>query len=210
MDVTNAIMTRRSVRWYTCEPVPAPVVDDLLHSAIFAPSAHNRQPWRFAVLTDADTKRHLAKAMAARLRHDRLADGDALESVDTDAGRSAKRIVEAPVVIVVSATIASMDRYPDARRAEAERIAAIQSTAMATQNLLLAAHWRGLGACILCAPLFCPAEVIEALQLPADWMPQSLVTIGWPLRQGRERRRRPIDEVTLRIDAARPLYEVDV
>lgn len=209
MDVTNAIMTRRSLRWYTREPVPAAVVDDLLRSAIHAPSAHNRQPWRFAVLTDTGAKRHLANAMAVRLRHDRLSDGDAVESIDADAGRSAKRIVEAPVVVVVSSTMITMDRYRDARRAEAERLAAIQSAAMATQNMLLAAHDRGLGACILCAPLFCPAEVIEALGLPPDWMPQALVTIGWPFQQGRERPRRPIDEVTLRIDSASALHEID-
>jgi len=40
--------------------------------------------------------------------------------------------------------------------AQAERIMATQSVALAVQNLLLAAHDRGLGACWMCAPLFCP------------------------------------------------------
>ena len=57
---------------------------------------------------------------------------------------------------------------------------AIQSTAMATQNLLLAAHAEGLGACIMCAPLFCPAVVAKVLAAPPAWHAQSLVTIGLP------------------------------
>jgi nitroreductase len=57
---------------------------------------------------------------------------------------------------------------------------AVQGTAMAVQNLLLAAHVAGLGACWMGAPLFCPDTVGETLDLPADWEPQALITLGWP------------------------------
>ena len=104
--------------------------------------------------------------MGDRLRADRLADGDPAGAVEADAARSLARIAGAPVVVVVCLTLADMDHYPDARRAQAEYLMAVQSVAMAVQNLLLAAHAEGLGACWMCAPLFCGDAVRGALDLP--------------------------------------------
>jgi F420 biosynthesis protein FbiB-like protein len=189
---------RRSIRRYRPAALPDGLVERLIEAARWAPSAHNRQPWRFAVL-DGARKARLADAMGERLRADRLADGDAVADVEHDVARSRARITEAPAVIAVALTLADMDRYPDARRAEAERLMAVQSTAMAAQNLLLLAHAEGLAACWLCAPLFCPGAVKAALDLPPDWEPQGLVTLGYPAVPGRRRReRRPIAEVVLR------------
>jgi nitroreductase len=67
---------------------------------------------------------------------------------------------------------------------------------MAAQNLLLAARSEGLGACIMCAPLFCPDVVIESLQLPPQWRAQMLVTLGEPSAPGKERPRLPLGETT--------------
>jgi len=51
---------------------------------------------------------------------------------------------------------------------------------MAVQNFLLAAHTAGLGACWMCAPLFCGSTVRKTLGLPTDWEPQALISLGWP------------------------------
>jgi F420 biosynthesis protein FbiB-like protein len=190
MTVREAMRSRRSIRRYTAHPVPRALIEDLLESARWAPSAHNRQPWRFVVLTDSAARAQLAAAMAARLRADRLADGDSPEAVEADAARSQSRISAAPVVIGLCLTVAEMDRYPDERRARAEHLMAVQSVAMAAQNILLAAHANGLGACWLCAPLFCPDTVRETLNLPADWEPQALITLGYPADEGRPAVRR--------------------
>jgi nitroreductase len=88
-----------------------------------------------------------------------------------------------------------MDCYPDERRSRAERAMAMQGTAMAAQNLLLAAHAAGLGACWMCAPLFCPDTVAATLALPQDWEPQAIVTVGYPADGGKPFARRPLDEV---------------
>jgi coenzyme F420-0:L-glutamate ligase/coenzyme F420-1:gamma-L-glutamate ligase len=185
---------RRSLRRYRPDALPEGVVERLLEGARWAPSAHNRQPWRFAVLDDGQ-KTRLADAMGRRLRADRLADGDALEDIERDVERSSARIAGAPAVLAVALTLADMDRYPDARRTEAERLMAVQSTAMAVQNLLLLAHADGLAACWMCAPLFCPDTVKAALDLPPDWEPQALVTLGFPAAPGRKRERRSIAEL---------------
>jgi F420 biosynthesis protein FbiB-like protein len=191
-----AFEARRSIRRYLPLRVARDLIDSLLTAATAAPSAHNRQPWRFFVVEGAATKDRLARAMGERLRADRLADGDAVEAIEADVARSHARIAGAPVLVVVCMTMADMDRYPDERRSRAERAMATQGTAMAAQNLLLAAHAAGLGACWMCAPLFCPDTVGATLALPQDWEPQAIVTLGYPADRGKPFGRRPLGEVT--------------
>ena len=189
----DLLSTRRSIRRYTAGLIEADQLERLLAAAIWAPSSHNRQPWRFAVVIEPQAKERLAASMAERLRADRLADGDPPEAVAKDASGSYARIVNAPVVILACLTLADMDRYPDLRRQNAEHLMAVQSVAMAVQNLLLAAHAEGLGACWMCAPLFCPETVSEALNLPDEWEPQALVTLGQPASRGKPPTRRPLE-----------------
>lgn len=188
-----AIMqSRRSIRRYTDQPLPSALVVRLLEAAIWAPSAHNRQPWRFAALGTPEARERLAAAMGERLRADLTADGAAPDVIERDVSRSYSRISSAPMAVVVCLSMVDMDRYLDERRGEAEYSMAVQSVAMAVQNLLLAAHAEGLGACWMCAPLFCPEVVRAALDLPTDWQPQALITLGYPAVE-REATRQPLE-----------------
>ena len=190
------IAGRRSIRRYQSSGIDREVVKRLLTSASSAPSAHNKQPWRFVVLDTLESRHALARAMGQKLRQDRTADGDASELIEADIDRSYQRITQAPVVIVLCVDMRDMQQYPDQGRNDAEYLMAVQSTAMAAQNLLLAARSEGLGACIMCAPLFCPDVVIESLQLPPQWRAQMLVTLGEPSAPGKERPRLPLGETT--------------
>ena len=189
-ELLDFMRARRSLRRYEPQRVPREWIDLLLEAAIWAPSAHNRQPWRFAVIDDEATRERLARAMGAALRRDLMGDGLAPSAIDADVGRSYKRITSAPVLILLCMSLSDMDAYSDEKRNEHERTMAQQSTAMAGQNMLLMAEKLGLGACWLCAPLFCQALVASALKLPADWQPQGMITLGFPAQQ-RERSREP-------------------
>jgi F420 biosynthesis protein FbiB-like protein len=180
--------------------VPQDLIAELIAAATRAPSAHNRQPWRFHVVRDTEGKAVLAKAMGDRLRADRTRDGDDAQAIAQDVARSSGRINGAGALIAVSLTLEEMDTYPDVRRNEAEYIMAVQSTAMAAQIALLKAQTAGLGACWVCAPLFCPDTVRAALALPASWQPQGLILLGWPAEPGRDRPRKPLSEILTGID----------
>jgi coenzyme F420-0:L-glutamate ligase/coenzyme F420-1:gamma-L-glutamate ligase len=186
---------RRSIRRYRPQAVSDETLTTLLETATYAPSAHNRQPWRFAVVNDQVVKRSLAHAMGERLRADRTRDGDDPSVVEKDVARSFARLDTAPAIVVVCLTMEDMDLYRDARRAAAEHQMAVQSTAMAIQNLLLAVHAAELGANVMCAPLFCPDTVRIALAIPDSWEPQALVSVGYPEGTGKPARRRPLTEV---------------
>ena len=186
---------RRSIRRFTSEPVPRAVLERLLEAARWAPSAHNRQPWRFAVITNAERKAALADAMGARFRADLRAEGVDAAEIEAQLARSYARLTEAPALIVFFVSTTAMATYAEAHRQQGEYIMATQSVALAVQNLLLAAHAEGLGACWICAPLFAPDEVRAALALPQDWIAQGLIALGYPAERP-VRTREPIEAKT--------------
>ena len=61
MKCIDAMMSRRSIRRYTTDPVSDADVETILHAAMAAPSAFNQQPWRFVVVRDAETRMRLAE-----------------------------------------------------------------------------------------------------------------------------------------------------
>lgn len=62
MDVMEAILKRRSIRNFQDKPVEREKLDRVLEAGRQAPSASNQQPWRIAAVTEAETRRKLAKA----------------------------------------------------------------------------------------------------------------------------------------------------
>ena len=62
MEIVEVIEKRRSVRAYTKQPVEREKIERLLEAARLAPSASNRQEWRFVVVTDPDRRARLAQA----------------------------------------------------------------------------------------------------------------------------------------------------
>jgi nitroreductase len=62
MSVYETIKTRRSVRAYQDKPVPEESLTRILDAARLAPSGHNRQPWKFVVVTDPETREKLSVA----------------------------------------------------------------------------------------------------------------------------------------------------
>jgi F420 biosynthesis protein FbiB-like protein len=173
------------------------VIRAALDSARWAPSPHNSQPWRFAVLRGAEARENLARALGERWRADLSNDGLPPAEIDRLIGRSRERIGAAPVAIVIALTWQDLDVYPDAQRQAAERLMAAQSLGAAAQNIMLTARIYGVASCWMCAPLFCPDVVRDALGLPADVVPQALLTLGYPAVEPPVRARRPLDDLIL-------------
>lgn len=191
-NLLKTIQTRRAIRKYTNQPVARKTIETILEAGRWAPSAHNRQPWRFAVLTTAAEKDRLARTMGARLRHDRTADGDDPADIEKDVAKSYRRVTGAPVVVVLCLSMAEMDGYPDEKRRRNEWTLAAQSVAMAGQNMWLMAHNLGLGMNWVCAPLFVPETVRDTLALPRNWEPIGLMTLGYPA-ESPQKTRQPLN-----------------
>ena len=186
----DTIHGRRSVRRYLSKEVPEEIVEQVLEAARWAPSPHGRQPWRFAVLRRALIKERLADAMGEEWRANLEMDGQSAEIVERRLEGSRRRLMDAPVLVLLCLYLEDLDQYPDAERQRGETTMAIQSLGAAAQNALLAAYDSGLDAGWMCAPLFCPEKVVEALGLDPKLVPHALLTLGYaegdpPKRRGR-------------------------
>jgi PPOX class probable F420-dependent enzyme len=194
--VETAVRGRRSVRRYLDKEVPEEVVDRVLEAARWAPSPHGRQPWRFVVLTREDTKARLAGAMGEEWRKNLEMDGQSLAVVEKRLEGSRRRLLDAPVLVLLCLYLEELDTYPDAGRQQNEATMATQSLGAAAQNMLLAAYSLGLDTSWMCAPLFCPDRVIKALGLNPNLIPHALLTLGYAEGDPPNRRsKRQLDEL---------------
>jgi nitroreductase len=163
-DAMELLLSRRSVGRVRPDPVPRATIEELLRAAVYAPNHHMTAPWRFVVLTGR-ARRRVGEAHAASVRRERPGAGpDVLE-------RESARLERAPVVV---ATIVSTDPA-DPVRAREDR----DAVAAATQNLLLAAHARGLAAMWRTGAMVDEPEVRVALGLDDGDAVVAFVYLGY-------------------------------
>jgi len=191
------LQTRRSIRSFRDVPVPEGVMRRILTAAGRAPSAHNRQPWRFVVVEPGDRRETLAREMSDHWRDEQRAAGSLTPELEERIQSRESRLINAPAVVVLCMTLEEMQIHAEARHQDAERTMAVQSVALAGGQLLLAAHAEGLGAFWAGAALFAPDAVRRSLQLPPAWEPQGMILMGEPSAAGLDRGRKPLDEVVL-------------
>jgi F420 biosynthesis protein FbiB-like protein len=174
------LKTRRSIRHFSSDPVPPELVERVLATAIWAPSAHNAQPWRFVRLVSAESRQKFVSAMSDTFFHQLQADGMDPQDITRRIEGSQQRILNAPVVILLCLDSGRGTSYPDPTRQQAEHLLGVQSVALVGGTLLLAAHACGLGGLWMAAPLFAQQVARTSLDLPPDWEPQALILLGFP------------------------------
>ncbi len=152
MDLLELIKTRRSIRKYLKKEVEREKLLKILEAAIWAPNSGNTQTWRFFVVSNDRVKLSLYRA--SFYQH---------------------HVIEAPIVIVVCFDMREMYSYYGDRGIT---LYAIQDTAAAIQNMLLMAHYLGLGSCWIGA--FDEDLVKKALKLPEYLRVVALITLGYP------------------------------
>lgn len=164
---------RFSCRHYRPDPVPKEAIEQILEAARRAPSACNQQPWRFVVATDA--------VLRSRLLDEGLLPGLRM-----------KWAREAPVILVLGlkrsvithhvAPLLSKVEYP------------LLDLGIAGEHAVLQATELGLGTCWI--GWIRPKEVRRLVGWPAEILPQSMITVGWPVsRPECASSRLPLDEI---------------
>ena len=149
------IMTRVSVREFTSQKISAEQIDTLLRAAMAAPSAINKQPWAFIVVTDDSIIAQLGEA----LPYSRCSNHPACAII--------------PCGDLSKAIAGEMGAFW------------INDVSAATENILLAAHAMGLGAVWtgLHPDMNRAALVQNLLGLPEHIIPLCVVPVGVPAEQ---------------------------
>jgi len=203
-DLLALMNDRRSVRRFTDEPVPRALLDRLFAAAVTAPSASNKQPWRFFVVQErtlitklADAVREATKRIASHIPASSRASFEAYGDYFT-------RFEAAPTLVVplyrplavlsnlVSPEIGDRDR---AVISALEDQSGLIGTSLALQNFLLMAHAEGLGASGMTGPLVAEPAVRELLEVPDGWRIVALVPVGFPRETPVRTDRKPVDKV---------------
>jgi coenzyme F420-0:L-glutamate ligase/coenzyme F420-1:gamma-L-glutamate ligase len=189
------LRSRRSIRRFKSDPVPIEIIQRILETAIYAPSAHNLQPWRFVVLCTGEMKEQLAEAIAAKFRLDMIVDGVPEIDIQAKVGQTIRRAKEAPVIIILCRDKTNIKPQLDSFRRQAEALMGIQSVALSGLQILLAACAEGLAGNWICWPLYAPKETRCALELSSDWEPQGMIFLGYPAETPELPARKSLQEV---------------
>lgn len=149
--VIECIMTRTSVREYADRQIPDSVVETLLKAGMAAPTAMNKQPWQFIVVTDPKIRQAIS-----------------------DAGKPI-RAKDAPLVIVACGDLSKEDDGPAADFWVQDLSAATENILLAAHAQGLGAVWCGI------YPMQDRVtDIAKILQLPENLVPLSAICIGYP------------------------------
>lgn len=210
----EAIHTARSLRRFKSDPVPEPLLAQILDAAIRAPSAGNAQNWAFLVVRDPELRRALgdiyrkaskiAEAMyAVRGRPTHVTERQFQRMMSTGAYLW-DHMGEAPVILLLcqrrpvvppaESLPADIRVHHSAELAYVERIRGA-SIYPAVQNILLTCRALGLGTTITTNHIRCEDEVRTLVGLPVDVDTFAMMPIGWPIDRFGPLTRRPLSEV---------------
>ena len=164
--LTSIIKKRRSVRKYLKKDVPEELLEKVLESAKYAPSAGNYQPWEFIVVKNEETKKDLIAAAYHQ-----------------------NWIIEAPILIVACINTRLAGAVYGER---GSRLYGIEAVAAAIQNMLLTAESLGLATCWVGA--FSEVIVARILECPEYVRPCAIITLGYPAEEPRVPPKQSIQE----------------
>jgi nitroreductase len=165
--VLEAIKKRKSVRSYQQKEIPRDILHEIMEAARLAPSASNRQPWKFVIVQDKELKR---RVMEASLLHNRVQ----------------PFITEASAIIVGCATSVS-NVMPNGIPSH------YVDLSIALEHISLQAAELGLGTCWIGA--FDQGKVQEILNIPEDITIVCLMTLGYPAGNSLQRKRKPLEDI---------------
>ena len=199
--LTRIIMTRRSIRRYKPEAPPRNLILKLIDAARYAPSPTNLQPWLFLIITNKDIVNRMAKTVRVKLDHLFSKEKIIADKNVKEFGREyflffrKAPVIIAPLYKPYPPTI-KLGYEATAEESLRKKLVSIESTAAATQNLLLAAHSMGLGACWLDGALVARKEIEAILGVKSPWELMCLITLGYPDEQPRPPRRKKTELIT--------------
>jgi len=198
------LRARRSVRRYRDVVPERALVEQLFEAAVTAPSASNRQPWRFFVVESKPKIAAMAAAVRAAVERIAAHVEPASEPAFRAYGDYFTRFENAPLVVapifqgprtlshLVDDGLGEVDR---ASIAAMERDSGLIGVSLALQNILLMAPELGLGASAMTGPLVAAPELRAILEVPPSWSLVALVPLGYPDETPEPTDRKPVERV---------------
>ncbi|MBA7633895.1 Bifunctional F420 biosynthesis protein FbiB [subsurface metagenome] len=194
--INKLLKNRRSYKLpFAPRIVDKKIIEECIELARWAPSAHNGQFWRYAILERDKTRVNVIDKMNEKLRNDLQKDGKSKEFIKLKIERIRNNFVKAPILILLCLDSLDLEKYPDPERTQNEFILGIQSISSSATYLLLAFEMKKLAACWYCAPIFAKDIIKESLQLPDTYIPMAFFTVGYPLKAVKAPNRKELKDI---------------
>ena len=187
------IVNRRSIRAYLPQPVSRKAIETVLQAGALAPSAKNRQPWRFTVAL-AKKKAEALAAMAQGLEEERRR--PLLPESARHLGGAVQTLAimkQAPVVIFVTNPLGQDPRQTLNTDERVTELCNAQSVGAAMENMSLAAQEAGLGSLWICDTYFAYRELMDWLDSPGELL--CALALGYPGESPAPRPRRELSQL---------------
>jgi coenzyme F420-0:L-glutamate ligase/coenzyme F420-1:gamma-L-glutamate ligase len=199
--MNKLLKSRRSYKLqFETKTVERSIIEECIELAQWAPSAHNRQFWRYIILQSDKLREDLIEKMNEKLRIDLEKDGELKDFIETKIERTRKNFLNAPVLILLCLDTSDLEKYPDPERTNNEFILGIQSISSSATYLLLAFELKKLAACWYCAPLFAKNIIKEILKLPQTYIPMAFFTVGYPIKPIKAPKRKNLKEIIFELN----------
>ena len=176
-ELADDLCRRRSVRYFSSDPVDPEIIREVIRAANSAPSGANKQPWTFAVITDLEVKRQIREAAEEEEKKNyagRMSD-EWLEDLQQFRTSWKKEYLEiAPYLVVIFSQSYGLDGNGD----KVKHYYVQESVGIACGMFLAAAHRAGLATLTHTpSPMGFLARILER---PANERPYLLVPLGYP------------------------------
>ncbi len=196
MEVKEAILERRSIRFFKPDPVEEGTIRELLEAAINAPNANNAQQWYFVAIKEEGLRKRLREILIeAYLEYLQKARKD-IDEKTMERVRSAisSGLYDAPLYVAVFSDLRNMMLREEYKDFEERMI--VQSVSAAIQNLLLRAWDLGLGSVWLGVAKLKEGEIKDLLGISEGLTLEAVIAIGKPAKIGKKRPRKGLEEVS--------------
>ncbi|WP_438431706.1 nitroreductase family protein [Gorillibacterium sp. sgz500922] len=171
MAVSTAIRDRRSIRIFRKDPVSKQALEEIIDAGILAPSAHNRQPWRFVVLQEES--KPAFEALLTDVMKTYAAMGKQTGTLKRSIG--CIRRASAAILVFNPYGYEETESEPFTRL---EYVSDIQSLGACIQNMLLAAHALGLGSLWIGDVLYGQQEIAAWANISGELI--ACICFGYP------------------------------
>ena len=189
----NPIFTRRSIRKFAKREVPIDIINEMINAARMAPSAKNRQPWRF-IVSGGEHKAKFERCMERGLLREETEPILPRSCFGLpDAKNTLGIIREAPLIIVI---VNSNGKSPFVTIDSDDRVTEIcdsLSIGAAVQNMLITAEKFGLGTLWIANTCFAYPELVDFLKTDGQLI--GAIAAGYADEAPPPRSRKNIDEI---------------
>jgi nitroreductase len=177
-ELSNILMSRRTIRKYSDMPVDDALLDNILIKGCRASNTGNMQLYSIVITRSDMIKKELAPCHFNQ-----------------------KMVTEAPVVLTFCSDVNRFLKWCQIRKAEPgfnnflSFLTASIDTLLVAQTVCVAAEEKGLGICYLGTTTYMANDIIRILKLPRGVVPITTITLGWPAENPEQTDRLPLEAV---------------